>query len=121
MAQHEIRGHPTVLVAVDDTELRCALGDDLRQEGYLVLEAHDGAAAFQILRTSSRSIHLTLINTSMNKGVLATALKQYQPEMTVLFVAHDQEGQLPDAFTPKIALEKVRVFFRESRGDGAVG
>ena len=107
--------YPTVLVAEDDNELLSALVDTLRQDGYLVLEAHDGASAMDIVRTHSRPIHLTLISTNMNKGVLAAALKQYRPEMNVLLVARNQHGQLPNVSTPEIVLAKVRAFFKRPK------
>jgi DNA-binding response OmpR family regulator len=43
----------TILVVDDDTEMRALLGEVLRQEGYLVEEAANGAEALTRLRTRS--------------------------------------------------------------------
>ena len=43
----------TILVLDDDTEMRALLVEVLRQEGYLVEEAANGAEAFSRLRTKS--------------------------------------------------------------------
>jgi CheY-like chemotaxis protein len=40
---------PLVLVVEDDSHIRRLLGDVLRDEGYTVLEAHDGLEAVQLV------------------------------------------------------------------------
>jgi len=50
----EYNGFPTVLVAEDDEQFRHALAENLRREGYHVLEAHDEADAYQVITVHSR-------------------------------------------------------------------
>jgi len=107
----ESHDYPTVLVATDDNELCCALVARLRQDGYLILEAPDGASAFHIVQTHSRPIHLMLTNFRIDRRFLEAALKQYRPEMNVLLVG--QHEQHPDVSNPEIALGKVRAFFKK--------
>ena len=111
----ESHDYPTVLVATDDNELCCALVARLRHDGYLILEAPDGASAFHIVQTHSRPIHLMLTNFRIDRRFLEAALKQYRPEMNVLRVARNQHEQPPDVSNPEIALAKVRAFFKEPK------
>jgi CheY-like chemotaxis protein len=114
-------GFPTILVAEEDVELRSALSHSLRQDGYLVLEAHDVPSALGIALVHSRPIHLLLIDVSMDNHTLAALLQQYRPEMRVLFVTrHPHEG-LKDALAPETALAKVRAFFKSSKEEAAEG
>lgn len=46
----ENTGKPTILVVEDDPDLRRILGLQLRTEGFTVVEAEDGAAAFEVLQ-----------------------------------------------------------------------
>ena len=81
----EYNGFPTVLVAEDDEQFRHALAENLRREGYHVLEAHDEADAYQVITVHSRLIHLLLIDMSID-GASATRPKQYQSKLQVLFI-----------------------------------
>lgn len=116
MARSPNDEHPTVLVAVNDADLRHTLVDSLHEFGYLVLEASDADETFQIARTHSRAIHLTLMSKSLNKGVLASALKPYQPHMSVWFLSSSDDEQSQDEITPETALRKVRSFFEGAHG-----
>jgi DNA-binding response OmpR family regulator len=75
---HERSAH---LVAEEDDELRSALSNSLRQDGYLVLEAHDVPSVLGIARVHSRPIHLLLIDVSIDNHTLAALRKPYRPEM----------------------------------------
>jgi CheY-like chemotaxis protein len=111
-------GFPTILVAEQDNELRYALAHSLGHDGYLVLEAHDWPSALGIARVHSRPIQLLLTDVGMDNHT-AALLKQYRPEMRVLFVTrHPHEG-LKDALAPETALAKVRAFFKPSEEETA--
>lgn len=102
--------HPTVLVAVEDAELRRALVQGLRQDGYLVLEAADARGVLDTVRTHSRSIHLMLLHVSIGHK-LKSAISPYRPKAKILFFSDEGKEQLQDVLTPEIALTKVREFF----------
>jgi DNA-binding response OmpR family regulator len=108
--------YPTVLVVNDESDSLRSLIDGLRQDGYLVLEAADDVTPWEIVRTHSRPIHLMLLNWQMNKGVLASALKQYRPEMSVWFVTQHQHEDVLDVLTPEVAVDRVRLFFGGDSG-----
>ena len=104
-------GFPTILLAEDDNELRNALAHSLRQNGYLVLEAHDGPSALGIARIHSRPIHLLLIDVDMDDHTSAF-LKQHRPEMSVLYITRHPHEALHDALDQETVLAKVREFFK---------
>ena len=112
----ESRDYPTVLVVVDDAELRHALVRSLQQNGYFILEEYNAASALHILRIHSRPVHLMLLSKSISGGVLASALKQYRPETKVLLVAQRQDELLHDVVTPENVLARVREFFKRLGG-----
>jgi hypothetical protein len=104
--------YPTVLVAVEGTELRNALLQRLQQDGYLVLEAADSAAALHIGRTHSRPIHIKIIPVSMDHELMS-AVKQYRPKIKILLFAEHNEEPLQDVLTPETALAKIREYFNQ--------
>jgi DNA-binding response OmpR family regulator len=107
--------HPTLLVITEDSEFRRTLVRLLQQEGYLVLEADDNDTALHIARLHSRPIHFVLIHACMNHGVLASMLKQYRRESTILLVTeHNNERLSDDVSTPDTVLPKLRAFFSDS-------
>jgi CheY-like chemotaxis protein len=106
-----IQGHPTILVAVDDIELRFALVTGLRAHDYLVLEAADGAGALHTLQTHSRLIHLMLTNTSLDERFMREALKRYRPEMAVMFLERRTEAGIGDVPSPETIIARVETFF----------
>ena len=107
----ETRDHPTILVAVDNTELRATIVAALRLQDYLVLDAHDGTSALHILQTHSRPIHLMLTNTTMDERFIREALKRYRPEMKVMFVEWQPRAGIRDVQSPEEALARVKAFF----------
>ena len=108
----EAHDHPTILVAVDNTELRSTLVAALSVDEYLVLEAADGTSALHTLQTHSRPIHLMLTNTSMNERFMREALKRYRPEMEVIFVGWQPRAGTQDVQGPEAALARVKAFFK---------
>ena len=109
---------PTILVA----QCNCgsdALVKDLQQQGYLVLEARDGPEATEIARVHSRSIHLMLTDESADGRSLAATLKQYRPNMTVMFITLHATDGAADLLRPDMALAKVRALLGPPRREPA--
>ena len=107
----EVPDHPTILVAVDNIELRSTLVTVLRERDYLVLEAPDGTSALHTLQTHSRPIHLMLTTTTMDERFIREALKRYRPEMKVMFVGRQPNTGLSDVESPEAALAGIKAFF----------
>lgn len=106
-----VQDHPTVLVAVRGTELRNALVQSLRQDGYLVLEAAGTSDALYLARTHSRPIQVMLIDVSM-KDELKPAVKPYRPHTKILLLAEHSEECPQEVVTPETVLGKIREFFK---------
>jgi DNA-binding response OmpR family regulator len=104
--------HPTVLVAVEETESRGALVQKLRQDGYLVLEAADSTGTLNLVRTHSRPIQVILLSATLNRSVLRAALKQYRPHSSVLVMSENNNERVVDVLTSEVALTKIRELFK---------
>jgi hypothetical protein len=70
------------------------MANNLRVEGYFVLEACDGAEALRIVIGQSRQIHVLLTKLRVQGTNLAETLKPYRPEMQALFFTGSQEKLL---------------------------
>ena len=92
----------TVLMAEDDAIVRMVAADVLREAGYRVLEAPDGLAALDVVRSGER-VDLLLTDMGlpgMDGRRLAEAARRLRPGLRVLFVTGDTcdaagEGPLP--------------------------
>ena len=113
-------GDAAVLVAHDDTVLRSALANTLRQDGYNVLEADDLPSIAEIVLTQTRPVHV-LADPSDDKRLWATRLTNHRPNMVVWFVERHHPDLPSDVLTPEIALATIREFFNGSRGQVATG
>jgi len=84
-------GTETVLLAEDDPAVRRLASTALRQSGYTVLEARDGAAALQIARSDrARDIHLLVTDVVMpglSGPDLVSQLAPERPGMRVLYTS----------------------------------
>jgi PAS domain S-box-containing protein len=84
------RGGETILVVEDDVQVRSFVLAQLRDLGYLVIEAADGPAAQQILE-SDATIDLLFTDVVMPGGMtgrqLAEAAKQRRPGLKTLFTS----------------------------------
>ena len=85
------RGSGTVLVVEDEAEVRDVAGAILRDLGYHVLEAADGAAALRMLATDPGSVDLALIDVmlpgGMDGGEVARRLAASRPGLRALFMS----------------------------------
>lgn len=78
----------TILVVEDDDDVRAYTVGILRELGYRVIEAHDGAAGLRLLERQDRSIELLLtdvIMPEMSGPELAAAASAFQPGLKILF------------------------------------
>ncbi|APW39652.1 two-component system sensor histidine kinase/response regulator [Rhodoferax koreense] len=79
----------TVLVVDDEASLRMLLVEELREAGYRVLEAGDGAEALQLLQTAGRVDMLVTdvgLPGGMNGRQVAEAARLARPGLQVLFI-----------------------------------
>lgn len=77
-------GFPTILLVDGDAESRCILAKPIRQEGYLVLEAHDLAGALHIVQNHSRSIQFLVIAVNTYERAWVELVTEYRPLMQTL-------------------------------------
>jgi PAS domain S-box-containing protein len=117
-------GSETVLVVEDQQETRNLVASVLKELGYQVLEAGDGASALSLAQSHTGPIHLLLTDVvmpGMSGGELAERLKTLRPEAKVLYTSGYTGGIvlrrgigepdiafLPKPFTPGELAAKVR-------------
>ena len=89
----------TVLVAEDEPMLRAVVRETLRRGGFAVIEAEDGTAGLEILR-SDRAIDALLTDGKMpglNGYQLAEASLSLRPAMSVILMTGYADEAIPDA------------------------
>jgi two-component system cell cycle sensor histidine kinase/response regulator CckA len=127
-----IRGSETILLVEDEESLRKLANMFLRDNGYQVLAAGDGAQALQIARQHTGPIHLLLTDVVMpgiNGRVLAERLAAGQPGMKILYMSGYTDSfiaghgvleagshLLHKPFTEETLTRKVRELLDASRG-----
>jgi CheY-like chemotaxis protein len=96
-------GTETVLLVEDESVVRTLVRSTLRQRGYVVLEAENGAQALEISSGHKGPIHMLvtdMVMPGMSGRELAQRVAHGRPEMRVLFVSGytdeviDQQGLL---------------------------
>jgi PAS domain S-box-containing protein len=91
------RGHETILLVEDETNLRRLTSDYLRAQGYTVLDAADGDLAIRMSEAYPDSIHLLLtdvIMPGMNGRDLAIRLSKDRGDMKVLYMSGYTENAI---------------------------
>ena len=84
------RGCETLLLAEDEAAVRQSTREFLTLNGYIVLEAENGAAALALARAYDGPIHLMITDVvmpQMGGAKLAGELASDRPDMKVLFVS----------------------------------
>lgn len=90
LAPELYRGTETVLLVEDEESVRTLTRSLLEEAGYMVIEASNGAQAFEIAGRHSGPIHLLLTDVvmpGMNGRVLAQRMIEAQPKMRVLYIS----------------------------------
>jgi PAS domain S-box-containing protein len=80
----------TILVVEDDDDVRAYTVEILRELGYRVLEAHDGASGLRLLERQDEPIDLLftdVVMPGMSGAELAAAARQAQPDLPVLYTS----------------------------------
>lgn len=96
-------GSPTVLLVEDEDSVRAMAARILRQKGFTVVEASDGAAALAALQDYGGALDLILTDVVMPgvSGVeLADRALQLRPGMPVLFMSGYTEREMADRGGP---------------------
>ncbi|WP_093534698.1 PAS domain-containing protein [Stenotrophomonas rhizophila] len=87
---YEMQDEATVLVAEDNDDVRAYTVDTLRQLGYRVLEAHDGASAMRLLERTDVDVDLLfsdIVMPGMSGWELAKRALAHKPALRVLFTS----------------------------------
>jgi two-component system NtrC family sensor kinase len=82
------RGSETILLVEDDDEVRKFASEVLREQGYTVHAAPDGASALQLLETETNIVMLftdVVLPGGMNGRQLADEARRHRPELSVLY------------------------------------
>ncbi|NIJ09481.1 PAS domain S-box-containing protein [Sphingomonas vulcanisoli] len=83
-------GQETILVVEDDEDVRAYTVEILRELGYRILEAHDGASGLRLLERHGEPIDLLftdVVMPGMSGAELAAAARLAQPDLRVLFTS----------------------------------
>jgi PAS domain S-box-containing protein len=92
-----VRGHETILLVEDEATVRQLARECLELQGYVVLEAPEGAAALQLAQAHPGPIHLLLtdvIMPGMTGRELANRLSQSRPGIRVLYMSGYTENAI---------------------------
>jgi CheY-like chemotaxis protein len=124
------RGTETVLLVEDEPGVRALAAQALRNAGYTVLEAADGAAAVRAADGHPGPVHLLVTDVVMpgdNGRAVADRLRQSRPGLRVLYVSGytddtvvhhgvQQAGVefLQKPFTPSVLAQRVRAVLDKS-------
>ena len=100
---------PTILVIYDDDQFRARLTSDLRNGGYLVLEAHDAESALQFARTHSRPIDLALVGVQLDERVIRL-LQNYRRKLKLMPIAEDGTPPVSPDSSRATVVRDVRQF-----------
>jgi len=89
-AHLDARGYEKVVVVDDDPHVRSSIARALRQRGYDVLEAGNGATALELMVDQRRQIDLLVTDVvmpGMDGRELATTARRGRPSLQVLYIS----------------------------------
>jgi len=107
-----LQGSETVLLVEDEAAVRALARTALKQRGYRVLEADNGAAALHVAEEFAEPIHLLatdVVMPHMSGRELAERLVPLRPNMKVLFLS----GYMDDAIVRHGLLESTAAFLHK--------
>ncbi len=92
---HRVKGRkPTILVAEDEVLLRAALAEYLRECGFKVYEAGNGAEAIVLLKSRRVAVDLVLSDVEMPEVdgfALSQWVQKYRPGLPILLASGDKK------------------------------
>jgi two-component system cell cycle sensor histidine kinase/response regulator CckA len=118
-AARQITGSGTVLVVEDEESVRALILTVLKQAGYRILEARDGAEALAICDRHQGTIHLVITDIVMPEvsgRELAERVKTKRPEVKLLFMS----GYTDNAMVQQGTLESDMPFLQKPFTPGAL-
>jgi DNA-binding NtrC family response regulator len=108
----------TVLLAEADERVRHFIAERLRNEDYLVLEAHNGASIFNWVVSHSRSIDLLVIGKGISDSSWIERLKPYCPETEILLIQSVGHQDASDETLAETVVTKMREMLRGKKASG---
>ena len=85
-----LNGTETILFVEDETEVRTIITGFLKQAGYSVLQAHDGAEALELSNSKNTQFDLLLTDVIMPKmggKKLADRLREQRPDLKIIYIS----------------------------------
>ena len=105
------RGNETVLLVEPDPETRKLAAFMLGKQGYQVLEARDGAEAYELYEQHGSAVDLLLTEAVMsrvNGHELARMLEVKDPRLRIVFISDSEYARI----TRRVAARKKLVFLQ---------
>ena len=104
-----VSGSVVVLLVDDEPAVRSVAAETLRDLGYIVLEADDGAAALRVLEQSDLpAIDILVTDVGLPGGLngrqLADAVRTRWPSLPVLFITGYAGSALEGQIAPKMSI-----------------
>jgi PAS domain S-box-containing protein len=126
--QDEYKDPAKTIVLVEDEEIvREVTAEQLREQGYRVLEADSGAAALRLLHAGARFdllISDVALPGTINGRQVAEAVRQRYPSMPVILVTGYAPGDalsdmevIRKPFAPEVLADRVRAKLEQARTD----
>ncbi|MEP7052516.1 MAG: ATP-binding protein [Pseudomonadota bacterium] len=119
-----LRGSETILLVEDEEAVRVFAASVLRRQGYVVLEAHNGLQALELLERTEAAVCLLVTDVvmpEMGGPALVARLRELRPTLPVLYmsgyaeraVVHNglvksKQAFLQKPFTPIVLARKIR-------------
>src|SRR5438067_2426630 len=103
-----LASYPTVLVGVEDGELRQLFVEKLRKDDFLVLEADSSHSVLEVVIQHSRSIHVPLLETRIGDPEFVALLSRFRSYMQVFFVTTCSSEDQSHGLSPDYALANTR-------------
>lgn len=100
----DLTGQGQILLVEDEASVRTIAAKTLRQRGYTVVEAEDGEAAFEILKTSNQLFDLMIsdvVMPGMDGPALLKKADAWLKDTQIIFISGYAEEKFSDLLTEK--------------------